>query len=274
MIIRLSILLSVMLCAGMATAQQFGVDLEKEKELYKATKQVGQFFHRFNAEENPRGERMYEGDTHYRDAEYRRRYLDMMMDDKIDKNLKSEFITEITKKSPFFIDFHKPGWFAEVKASFTYYGKQEDFTLFLTIQQELVGSKWVITNLYNKELYKLFEADTGIWNKFIHPMSHELDFMNLGKVFKEQDITPYLKREFQPDYLTILAYEHKRGNLKFETITHVKFHFLQVPEWYFEINNVYKDPDHSGWMITQLMKISDTEKEAYIKLIIRDKDQH
>lgn len=253
--------------------QGFGIDLQKEQQLYRATKQVNQFFRRFNAEETPRGDRLYEGDAYYHNADFRRRFLDMLIGSKVDKNLKSSFISDLTRHNDVFLDFHKDGWFAEVKASFNYFGKEESYILFLSIQHELVGSKWVISNVYNRTLYHLFDTDTAVWNKFIHPMSHELDFMNLKKVFDEGNLTPYLKRDFQPDYLSILAYEHKRGNLVFNTIQDVKFHFFQIPGWYFEINNVAQDKEESGWMITRLMQVEGNEGEAYLKLIIRDEDR-
>lgn len=254
------------------SAQQFGLDLNKENELQKATKQVGQFFHRFNAEENPKGERIYEGDPLFRNSDIRKRYLEMLISTNIEKTIKNDFISDVTKKFPFFIDFHKPGWFAEVKASFDLDEKKELINLFLSIQHELIGSKWVITNIFSSSFYNYLTIDTNSWNKFIHPMSHELDFMNLNKIFQEDNITPYLKRDFQPDYLTIMAYEHKKGNLKFQSIENVKFHFLQVPDWYFEINNLNPEKGHSGWMITRLMRMNDSEKDAYFKLIVRDKD--
>jgi hypothetical protein len=252
-------------------AQDFGVDLNKEKELYRATKQVNQFFHRFNAEEDPKGERLYEGDPDFHNAEFRKKYLDLLFHTSVDKNLKAEFITDVIKKNQYYLVFHKTGWFAEVKTKVSYHGRPEVLTLFLSLQEELVGSKWVITNMYNASIYHLFDVDTVVWNKFIHPMSHELDFMNLNKVFQDGDLVPYLKRDFQPDYLTILAYEHKLGNLDFQTVSDVKFHFLQIPGWYFEIRNIQGSVT-TGWMITKLLKIADTDKEAYSKLIFRDQD--
>jgi len=252
--------------------QSFGIDLSKEQELYKATKQVNQFFRRFNAEETPKGDRLYEGDAGYHNPDHRKRYLDMLITNTVNKDIRTEFISEVARRTQFYLDFHTKGWFAEVKTTFTFRGKTETFTLFLSIQEEEVGSKWVITNVYNASLYRLFDEDTAVWNKFIHPMSHELDFMNLNKVFREGNLTPYLKRDFQPDYLTILAYEHKLGNLKFETVSDVKFHFLQVTDWYFEVNNIPRDGNRSGWMITKLLKVPEADKEAYSKMIFRDKD--
>ena len=51
-----------------------------ESELYAETKQVNQFFRRFNNEEDRLGERYYPGDSKYRDSEFRNVYLNMLFD--------------------------------------------------------------------------------------------------------------------------------------------------------------------------------------------------
>jgi len=35
--------------------------------------------------------------------------------------------------------------------------------------------------------------------------------------------------------MALFVSEIKNGNLKFESVKEVKFHFLQIPGWYFEV---------------------------------------
>ena len=246
-----------------------------ESELYAETKQVNQFFRRFNNEEDRFGIRYYPGDSLYRDNDFRNVYLNMLFDlqsSTIDKTLKNEFIKDVTElESPVFLDFHGGLWFAEVAAKFTYYGTSENLLLFLQLEDENLGSKWIITNVYFNEFLKLFHKgeDEIIARSFLHPMSHELDFMNIYKAFKDKKyIEYYASQTFKPDYLTLLFYEIKMGNMSYESIGRLKFHFFQVDGWYFEVSYFNRSGNNSGWLISKLYKINEQEKEELIKFYL------
>ena len=51
-----------------------------ESELYASTKQVNQFFRRFNGEEDRKGRRFYEGDKEFRDVSLRKNYITLLFD--------------------------------------------------------------------------------------------------------------------------------------------------------------------------------------------------
>lgn len=246
-----------------------------ESELYAETKQVNQFFRRFNNEEDRLGNRYYPGDKQYRDNEFRNVYLNMLFDlqnSSIDKALKNEFIKDVTEvESPEFIDFHGGFWFAELASTFSYYGTTENLLLFLQLEDENLGSKWIITNVYfSKFLRKFYKGEDEIVDKsFLHPMSHELDFMNIYKAFKDEKyIEYYASQSFKPDYLTLLFYELKMGNMKYESIGQLKFHFFQVDGWYFEVSYFNRSGNNSGWLISKLYKIDEGEKEELIKFYL------
>jgi hypothetical protein len=67
--------------------------------MYAETKQISQFFRRFNSEENLEGKRLYEGDEHYRDKDFRTNYIKMLFDREnreITERQKQDFIGEVT----------------------------------------------------------------------------------------------------------------------------------------------------------------------------------
>ena len=102
---------------------------------------------------------------------------------------------------------------------------------------------------------------------FLHPMSHELDFMNIYKIFNDpQVIEYYASTSYQPDYLTLFFYEIKQGNLKFDHVENVKFHVFQIKNWYFEVSWFNRSGYNSGWLISNLVYLKDEEKEALLKL--------
>lgn len=239
---------------------------EDATKFFAQTKQVNQFIRRFNAEENLKGETLLPKDSEYHSKDMRFRYFQMIFDNQntgIDENLKQEFIKSAVMTNEQFLDFYKENWYAEVSTKFIYKGKPVDIILFLEIERQDKGYKWVIVNLYFDKFDKLFFQNPDNKNKFLHPMSHELDFMNMHKIFDDPaNIEYYYDNEYVPDYKTLFLYEIKAGTLKFDGVTGVKFHFFQIDNFYFELSNFNRESYNSGWLISNLLKIKEEDKQA------------
>lgn len=248
-----------------------------DSRFYAQTKQVNQFFRRFNNEEDVEGKRLYKGDSTYRSDKNRRSYLNMIFDNSsttIDQVLKTQFMAEVTyKKNPQFLDFHNPEWFAEVNTSFSWKGQPVDIILFMHLEKENLGHKWVISNIYFSRINdNIQKPEDTTHRRFLHPLSHELEFMNLSKVFRETDwVSAYFPKDYTPDPLTVFNYELKNGNLKFETIRSTKFHFFQIPSWYFEVSFFNRSDFNSGWLISNLARITAEEKSHLMKQYLNGK---
>ncbi len=270
---RLSIAVVIfqLICA-FASAQDIGTYLGDESFLYAETKQINQFFRRFNSEEDLEGKRIYEGNPNYRSKEYRSSYIKMLFDRQnkdISEDLKSEFIKEVTNpSSPSFLDYYGGRWFAEVDTKFTYEGQSRTVVLFLELEKENLGIKWVINNVYFYPFTKIFYTDSTAKAKFLHPMSHELDFMNLIKVFKEKEtVEYYFDEDFKPDFRTLFLYEVKNEDLVFETVEKVSFHFFQLENWYFQLKEFNRSGYNTGWLISNLSRIPEDQKDQLLKYI-------
>jgi hypothetical protein len=176
--------------------------------------------------------------------------------------LKTEFVKQILDKGESILNFHGTGWFSEVQATFTLNGKPQLITLFMELEKDHLGYKWVIRKVRADVFASSFERDTTKIGRFLHPLSHELDFMNLRKAFSSSDsISQYTARDFAPDHLSVFLYEIKKGNLKFKTVNDVKFHFFQIDGWYFEVADFNRPGYNTGWLISNLVKLkSDDEK--------------
>jgi len=251
---------------------QVGEFVGDEKNFYAATKQVNQFLKRFNGEENLQGRRYSTRDPNYRSPEIRRKYLKILFDTKqkdISAETKNKFMTSVIDgDSAQFLDFHGGNWFAQVTTRFEYRGKDQILHLFLRLQEEPVGSKWVIHKAYFDPFKEYFEVDTADSKKFIHPMSHELDFMNLKKIFEDPQIAPvYTNRDFHPDYLSLVLYEIKRGNLKFKNVDKLRLHFFQLDNWYFELTEFNRSGPNTGWLISNLLEANMDQKEQLREFI-------
>ena len=242
-----------------------------ETELYAMTKQMGQFMRRFNYEEDQFGNRLNPKDPKYRNAEMRRQSLPILFDqEKYGKQteLQRYFIEDVTKDDSTFMTFLGGRWYSEVSTTFKYYGKEVKVILFLAVEKEGLGSKWVITNIYFSEFNKLFpKGEMAEREKhFLHPMSHELDFMNIYKAFQDPEIIEYYaSNEYQPDYLTLFFYEIKKGKLVFQHVDKVKFHVLQIKDWYFEVSWFDRSGTNSGWLMSNVMYVPEKDKTNLIK---------
>lgn len=255
---------------------QLADDMEDETRFYAQTKQVNQFFRRFNGEENEKGDRYYPDDRQYRNTKLRKKYIAMLFDGgnaSFSNDLKAEFAKDvIDKDKPGILDFHAPGLTAELHTIFTVAGKDQPVTMFMELEPDHLGYKWVISNVYSDVFATYFKRDTTRIGQFLHPMSHELAFMNLRKAFMNPDsVAQFASKKYVPDYLTLFLYELRRGTIKFKYVSDVKFHFFQIPGWYFELAEFNRPGYNTGWLISNLVKIkTDQDKEALRKFIYHE----
>ena len=250
-------------------SQYIGNALEEEI-FYAETKQVNQFFKRFNNEENLKGKKYDKKNTKYRSKPQRKKYLSILFDEEnsyMSSSLKREFVQHVIN-TPVFLNFHGGEWDAEIRAQFLYKKDPVPLTIYLSLQEEKLGSKWVIKDIYFQSYTDMFDMDTAKYTQFLHPLSHELDFINLKKVFaNKQIIEQYRDRFHDIDFLTLFMYELKKGLFKFQTITNIKFHFFQIAGWYFELSYFNREKANRGWLISNLLKISKKERSLLKNVI-------
>ncbi len=241
-----------------------------ESRLYAESKQVNQFFRRFNGEENEKGKRYYPADKLYRSVKLRKKYLGILFDENnvgMSAVVKTQFVKDVLEKSESaLLDFHGPGWFAEVHATFVINGKPQSVILFMELEKDHLGSKWVIYKVHADGFEPYFLRDTLKVGRFLHPMSHELDFMNLRKALASGDsVSQFTVKRFVPDHLSVFLYEIKKGNIKFQSVDEVKFHFFQIAGWYFELSEFNRSGYNTGWLISNLMKLNDEKDQDILR---------
>ncbi len=243
-----------------------------ETELYTMTKQMSQFISRFNYEEDQYGTKINPNNPDYHNADKRKTVLPLLFDMENPRtagSLRDFFVDDLTKNNSQFFQFLGGKWFSEVSAKFIWKGNTVDVSLIMAIEKEGLGSKWVISNVFFNEFQQYFpQGELAEKEKhFLHPMSHELDFMNIYKAFNNpQIIDYYASTNYRPDYLTLFFYEIKKGNLKFDHVESVKFHVLQIDNWYFEVSWFNRAGYNSGWLISNLMYINEEERQTLLKI--------
>jgi hypothetical protein len=265
----------MVLFSSLDASGQMVNDGEDESRLYAETKQVNQFFRRFNGEEDEKGDRYYARDKQYRNEKLRKKYLGILFD-RENQGMRSDLITQFAKdvlEKNIFLDFHGGNWFSEVRATFTLNGRDYPIVLFMELEKHLQGSRWVMNRVYADVFESHFKRDTTKVGVFLHPLSHELAFMNLRKAFSNPDsVNHYTVKRYKPDHLSVFLYELKKGNLKFKTVEDVKFHFFQVNGWYFELTGFNRPGYNTGWLISNLVKVnSESEKNVLRKHLYYEK---
>lgn len=277
MIKKLIILLIVLGgVTNLGNAQVLDDDYDIEQQLLASTKQLNQFFKRFNGEENNKGKELEPDDRQYRSSRLRKRFISMLFDEEyaqIPRDVKTKFISYTTKSdSPKFLGLRSNDWFAVVNTTFEYEGREEPVVLYMQMQQEGLGYEWVISRVSFGRYKEMFDKQRGETKEFLHPMSHELDFMNLRKALvKNGSPESYTLADFEPDYLTLFLYEIKKGLLKFNTVNRISFHFFSLDGWYFTLNNFNRTGYNTGWLISDLTEINKPQKEQLLKIIYDQK---
>lgn len=270
---RLSFVFVFLIIMSHSLQAQLVDEMDDESKLYAQNKQVNQFFRRFNGEEDEKGERYYPKDRQYRSEKLRRKYIGILFDASnagIAQDLKVQFAKDVLDKdSPGLLNFHGGNWFSEVHTTFIMNGKDVPVTLFMELEKHHQGTRWVIGKVYADVFKTSFERDTVKVGKFLHPLSHELDFMNLRKAFSNPDsVNQFAVKKFIPDHLSVFLYEVKKGNLKFKTVNEVKFHFFQIDGWYFEVSQFNRSGYNTGWLISNLVKVkNESEKNLLRKYV-------
>lgn len=270
-LLKYPILLAALLLSATLYSQSRVVgEMDDESKLYAESKQVNQFFRRFNGEEDEKGNRYYAKDKLYRSEKLRKKYLGILFDESnasISNALKVEFAKFVLDKpESSILNFHGGNWFSEVNATFTIDGRDQRIILFMGLEKAQLGSKWVIQKVHADIFEPYFVRDTTKVGRFLHPLSHELDFMNLRKAFANGDsINQFTSKHYLPDHLSVFLYEVKKGNLKFKSVNQVKFHFFQIPGWYFELSQFNRPGYNTGWLISNLVKLNNAAEKDLLK---------
>jgi serine/threonine protein kinase len=106
--------------------------------------------------------------------------------------------------------------------------------------------------------------------RIISPVSHGTGFIALYDVFKDgANIQNYIAKDYIPDTLTYFISLMSLNKIKLTEVNKVKYHFLQIPGWAFTVDYFNRKELNSGWLISELKRMSNNEKRAYKKEILK-----
>lgn len=193
------------------------------------------------------------------------------------------FIDEVTDSiKPYRIHFTDYEWYAMLECSVSYQKKTESLHLILKFERsQKKSTKWSIVSASAvflagaqnraevleelENAYVLSRKDSSR-SRFLHPVSHAFDFMNVDQAFADpKRFRDYFFRgQYSPELLQ-LAELVEKGKIHFVQVNDISYHFLQIPGWIFIVDYFNRDDRNSGWLINSLMKANSSLKLKYIK---------
>ena len=164
------------------------------------------------------------------------------------------------------IQYDDADWFAKVKCTALFKGQEVSFYMYLTVEPRGMDMyKWVITDVDGK----IFElVPSRVSDKImLLPNEHESNFMRLNSITTEKDdyITQYSSNCLTHSQLTVFNTLVYYDYLNIEYISDIEYTFLQVPGFAFTIQEHDRESTNSGWLISELLEISDADKEVILQ---------
>ncbi len=278
-------LLAAVSAGTISGAQTLSSDNNKERdELFLfEVKTVDEFMERFNDEANSFMRKQFQKqDKQYAvsRAELLVSLFNLDNDWVKDSTDFKDFVSQATtKKNPQYLHFNDSGWYAEAKCAFLYNGKLIEIPLILDVKTENKGAKWMICGVGGGEV--LPDTIQTPWadlpvpahNKFkyIPTTSHATNFVELTNVFCDtMDAYSY----FEPEALKTASCRRLvqlilKNKIKFQYVSKLSFHFFQMPQWVFEVQQFNRGKLNSGWLIENIKKVTTAEKELEKKKMLR-----
>lgn len=249
-----------------------GVDSLLGEELHFQVKQLDEFIQRFNYKLDVYGREI--GATH---PIPRSQYLLSLFDVNYLKDMNKEestvirqFVSQITDNaSPQFLKFAGENIFAFAQCEATYEGKEKALQLILKIELAPNGAaKWVIYDV--KASFLQPPLRTNNISLYIPPNSHETNFMSMRQELQrnKDQVTDYVRKDFQPDPMSIFLFEIANKRLKITGVSSQTYHILAFDGWVFTIDFFNRSGKNSGWLISKLSKMTTTKSE-YIKSLVK-----
>jgi hypothetical protein len=173
--------------------------------------------------------------------------------------------TVLDEKSEKFLDFYSDKWYAEADCRVNYKGmtKRVRITLQVFVSDRTGAAKWVVCGARAPFLDFSRREDP---KKFLNPISHATDFIGLKKAMEDKAyIRNYLSDGFRESHLNKYLAAVATGDIVFEQIESITYHFLSIPEWLFTVKEFRRKGKNTGWLIQSLSRRSDAEKQDYIK---------
>ncbi len=264
--------------SGMVCVRAQVVTLPYEEQFEWQVKQIDEFIDRFNnAEQTPIRQFLQK---QYAIEEINRSDLLMTLFN-LQKNWDTtqvrQFLHDVIKvpEAPQ-LHFLDNDWYAELTCSGLYDNRYQDFTLILTIKAnaETGASRWVINsvsadfipNTDTTAAFPLNKIPATQGTRTLNPASFGTDFMGLVRAMQDRaSFGNYINLEVADKSVLGFFNLLYKNQLEFRQVSHITYHFLQIPGWVFRVENFSRQSSNSGWLINELIQVPEDKKPSYKK---------
>ena len=108
--------------------------------------------------------------------------------------------------------------------------------------------------------------------RFIQPAANDTYFAELERDFADKrhlaDLfdRQYLQRHYSDGfYQALLA-----GRVRFVAVKKLKYHYLQVHDWIFTVENFQRSTRNSGWLISSIREANPEQRSAYLRKLLQE----
>ena len=189
-----------------------------------------------------------------------------------------QFLSQVNDSlPPPYLDFYDDDWYAELDCKGVYQGDTVYFTMVLSLEnsEKPKGSRWVINGVQGDflptdtvALAFAMDADYDV-SKTLNPASFGTDFMALVDALKDTaNLEGYIAPQNINRPLVSLLNQLYLRNLIFKQVNHITYHFLQIKDWIFQVQDFRRQSTNSGWLINSLMSVTEEEKDLYREQVL------
>lgn len=229
-------------------------------------KSMDEFMARFNGEE-------FHPDVPDNENKHRNTILSLINRDMNRKGLsEDDFLDMInafadsasTWNGKLFID--STDLWTEVKCRFMY--QHRAVTVTFILRKETNGSgqeRWGISGVRGLKESKIY-SDKLI---NISPADHEIGFMTFDDYFNHNNskAAGFRTSDRYIDEFSLLVGLLMSEKIKFDSVTSIKYHFLDLPGFIFTVTNSTSADDMGGWQITDIIPAGSFNKLEFINLL-------
>jgi len=106
--------------------------------------------------------------------------------------------------------------------------------------------------------------------RFIQPAANETYFAELDRDFADKRRLADLfdPRFFEGPYSMPFYQAVIRGRVKFVAVKKIRYHYLQVHDWIFTVENFERATRNSGWLIASIRAANPDERSDYVKKLL------
>ncbi len=267
------------------SAQFFSTDDKLKDEIFlREVKVIDEFIERFNDDKNSFIRKEYQKQN----KPYALPRKDILIslfnldNPQWSKNTSlEEFFHDVSDSAnPPHLSFTDTNWYAEASTTFVYNKKTIEIPIFLHIQvAKNHGAKWMIAGVGDNPVFGGVQAsftDPELQKgkdvmKFIATSSYATNFVELHNSFSDKkNILDF----FEPELLATdkgkqfinLILQNK---VEFKYVKDLKFYFYQLPNWVFVVEQFDRKSLNSGWLINDVKKVPEADKENSKKQLLQ-----